>query len=154
MTFNTFRGAVLALALLAPAAAMAADEHFLKGDVAAAGHDVVAYHTMGKPVPGDAAYTATYQGVTWKFSSAANRDLFAAEPAKYAPAYGGWCAVGAAKGKKIAIDPAYFAVVDGQLYLNSSQGAHENVFLKDVPGTIAKGESNWKRIFATEAGNL
>ena len=59
-----------------------------------------------------------------------------------------------AKGKKIEINPAFFAVVDGQLYLNSSQAAHENVFLQDVPGTISKGEGNWKRIFATEAGNL
>lgn len=154
MSLNAFRSAALALALLAPAAAMAADEHFLTGEVAAAGHDVVAYHTMSKPVPGDAAYSATYQGVTWHFSSAENRDLFTADPAKYAPAYGGWCSVGAAKGKKIAIDPAFFAVVDGQLYLNSSQAAHENVFLQDVPGTISKGEGNWKRIFATEAGNL
>jgi YHS domain-containing protein len=151
---RALRGAAFALALFAPAAALAADEHFLADGIAARGHDVVAYHTMGKPTPGDAAFSATYQGVTWLFASAEHRDLFAAEPGRYAPAYGGWCSVGAAKGKKIAIDPQFFAVVDGQLYLNSSQGAHENVFLQDTAGTIAKGERNWKVIFATEADQL
>lgn len=151
---SKLRIAALSLALVLPFAAHAADEHYVTDGAAIGGYDVVAYHTVGKPTKGDAAYTSTYQGVTWNFSSAENRDLFAAEPAKYAPAYGGWCSVGAAKGKKITIDPNYFAVVDGQLYLNSSQAAHEKVFLPDVPGTIAKGERNWKVIFATEADKL
>lgn len=150
----TLRVAAMAMALALPFAAHAADEHFIADGAAIGGYDAVAYHTMGKPTKGDAQFTATYQGVTWNFSSAENRDLFAAEPAKYAPAYGGWCSVGAAKGKKIKVDPNFFAVVDGQLYLNSSQGAHENVFLKDTAGTISKGEGNWKTIFATEASKL
>jgi YHS domain-containing protein len=150
----TLRIAALSVALALPFAAHAADEHYLVDGAAIGGYDVVAYHTAGKPAKGDAQFTSIYQGVKWKFSSAENRDLFAAEPAKFAPAYGGWCSVGAAKGKKINIDPALFAVVDGQLYLNSSKGAHENVFLKDVPGTISKGEQNWKVIFATEADKL
>ena len=150
----TLRIAALSVALALPFAAHAADEHYIVDGAAIAGYDAVAYHTAGKPTKGDAMFTATYQGVTWKFASAENRDLFAAEPAKFAPAYGGWCSVGAAKGKKINIDPAFFAVVDGQLYLNSSKGAHENVFLTDVPGTISKGEQNWKTIFATEADKL
>lgn len=150
----TLRLAAVAMAIALPFAAQAADEHFIADGAAIGGYDVVAYHTAGKPTKGDANYTATYQGVTWNFASAENRDLFAADPAKYAPAYGGWCSVGAAKGKKINIDPNFFAVVDGQLYLNSSKAAHENVFLPDVPGTIGKGEAQWKVIFATEADKL
>lgn len=153
MTF-TLRIAALSLALALPFAAHAADEHFITDGAAIGGYDVVAYHTMGKPTKGDAMFTATYQGVTWKFATAENRDLFAAAPATYAPAFGGWCSVGAAKGKKIATKPEFFAVVDGLLYLNSSEGAHNNVFLPDVPGTIMKGERNWKVIFATEASAL
>ncbi len=150
----TLRIAALSVALALPFAANAADEHYVANGVAIAGYDAVAFHTAGKPTKGDANFTATYQGVEWQFASAENRDKFAAEPAKFAPAYGGWCAVGASKGKKIKIDPAFFAVVDGQLFLNSSKGAHENVFLTDVPGVISKGEKNWKVMFATEADKL
>lgn len=143
----------LILALAAPMA-HAADEHFLADGAAVGGYDVVAYHTQNGPALGSDAFTATYQGVEWRFASAANRDLFAADPAKYAPAYGGWCSAGASKGKKVPTQPELFAIVDGQLYLNSSPAAHEGLFLKDTAGVIAKGESNWKRIFATEANNL
>ena len=146
---------VFALAMpLLPSLADAADEHYVKDGVAVSGIDVVAYHTLGKPTAGSAQYTAQYQGATWHFASAAHRDLFAAAPAKYAPAYGGWCSAGASKGKKVAIKPEYWAIVDGQLYLNSSDAAHTKLFLSDTAGTIRKGESNWKTIYATEAAKL
>ncbi len=149
------RLAVAALLSALPlAVASAADEHYLKDGGAAGGVDVVAYHTVGQPTPGSAQFTADYQGQTWKFATAANRDLFAADPAKYAPAYGGWCSAGASKGKKVATMPQYWAIVDGRLYLNSSEGAHKNLFLADTAGTIRKGESNWKVIYATPADKL
>lgn len=145
----------LALALpFVPGLSSAADEHYVKDGIAIAGLDVVAYHTVGKPTPGTAQFTAQYQGATWQFSSAAHRDLFAANPAKYAPAYGGWCSAGASKGKKVATKPEFWAIVDGQLYLNSSDAAHNKLFLGDTLGTIRKGESNWKTIYATEAAKL
>ena len=149
------RAAIVAVAMLLPVgAAFAVEEHFLKDGAAASGHDVVAYHTVGKPTPGSANFKAEYQGVTWHFASAANRDLFAANPAKYAPAYGGWCSAGASKGKKVATQPQFFAVVDGQLYLNSTEGAHKDLFLKDTATVIGKGEKNWKVIYATPAAKL
>ena len=135
-------------------AAMAADEHYIKDGAAIGGYDTVAFHTDAKPVPGNAQFTAEYQGATWQFASAAHRDLFVANPAKYAPAYGGWCSAGASKGKKVATKPEYWAVVDGQLYLNSSDAAHNKLFLGDTAGTIRKGESNWKTIYATQASKL
>ncbi|QYK42628.1 MAG: YHS domain-containing protein [Paracoccaceae bacterium] len=151
---TTARRLVLSLVLLAPVSAMAADEHYLADGVAIGGYDAVAYHTAGMPTKGDAMFTATYQGAAWNFASAENRDMFIADPAKYAPAYGGWCSAGASKGKKVPTRPEFFAIVDGQLYLNSSEAAHFNLFLKDTAGTISKGEGNWKRIFATEADRL
>ncbi|AZL58574.1 YHS domain-containing protein [Tabrizicola piscis] len=150
----TLRMTAILLGLATPMAAFAEDEHFLTEGTAANGYDVVAYHTVGAPTPGDAAYTADYQGVTWSFASAENRDMFAADPAKYAPAYGGWCSAGASKGKKVPTLPEFFAIVDGQLYLNSSEKAHKDLFLKDTATVIDKGESNWKRIYATEADKL
>jgi YHS domain-containing protein len=147
--------AVITLALGASMTpALAADEHFLKDGVAIGGTDPVAYFTMGKPTKGSKEFTAEYQGETWHFASAANRDLFVAEPAKYAPAYGGWCSAGASKGKKVAINPEFWAIVDGQLYLNSSEAAHKSLFLADTQTVIRKGEMNWKRIFATPADKL
>lgn len=154
---NLVRGFALAVcvAVLPMGAAMAADEHYIKDGAAIGGYDTVAFHTDAKPVPGNAQFTAEYQGATWQFASAAHRDLFVANPAKYAPAYGGWCSAGASKGKKVATKPdRFWAVVDGQLYLNSSESAHTTRFLADTRGVIRKGESNWKVIYATPADKL
>ena len=144
----------VSLACLHPfGAALALEEHYTKDGVALGGIDVMSYHTAGKPMQGSSEFTAQYQGVTWHFASAANRDRFAATPAQYAPAYGGWCSAGASKGKKVATKPEFWKIVDGQLYLNSSDGA-QRLFVNDTPGVIRKGESNWKVIYATEAGKL
>ena len=97
---------------------------------------------------------ATYQGATWQFASAENLEMFMADPAKFAPAYGGWCSAGASKGKKVPTQPDLFAIVDGQLYLNSSPAAHNDLFLADTETVIRKGEANWKTIFATSREDL
>jgi YHS domain-containing protein len=120
----------ISLACLGPfGTALALEEHYTKDGVALGGTDVVSYHSAGKPMQGSSQFTARYQGVTWYFSSAANRDRFAATPAQYAPAYGGWCSAGASKGKKVATKPEFWKIVDGQLYLNSSDGA-QKLFLR------------------------
>ena len=129
--------------------ALAVDEHFIDDAAVVGGYDVVAYHTAGKPTKGSADFSATYQGATWHFASAENQALFKADPAKYAPAYGGWCSAGASKGKKVPTKPDLWAIVDGQLYLNSSPAAHNDLFLADTETVIRKGETNWKTIFAT-----
>jgi YHS domain-containing protein len=146
--------AALFIASTLPFAAFASDEHYLVDGVAIGGFDPVAYHTVGAPTPGSADFTAVYQGATWQFASAENRDLFVATPAQYAPAYGGWCSAGASKGKKVPTRADLWAIVDGQLYLNSSDAAHNDLFLADTETVIDKGEGNWSRIFATEADKL
>lgn len=129
--------------------AFALDEHFVDGAAVVGGYDVVAYHTVGAPTQGSSEFSAEYQGATWFFSSAENQALFEANPAQYAPAYGGWCSAGVSKGKKVPTLPDLWAIVDGQLYLNSSPAAHNNLFLADTDAVISKGEDNWKVIFAT-----
>lgn len=146
--------AATAFAALSAAPALAVDEHYIAGDAVVGGYDVVAYHTVGAPTMGSADYSAMYQGATWYFSSAENLEMFNAEPAKFAPAYGGWCSAGASKGKKVPTLPDLWAIVDGQLYLNSSPAAHNKLFLADTDTVIRKGEGNWKTIFATPAGDL
>lgn len=145
----------VALAVVLPMSPVrAADEHFIMEGAAIGGYDTVAYHTIGQPTKGKSEFKADYQGVPWHFASAANRDLFVASPAKYAPAYGGWCSAGASKGKKVAIKPEFWKIVDGQLYLNSTEAAHTKLFLADTSTVIRKGEMNWKVIFATKADKL
>ena len=134
---------------LSASVALAVDEHYIDGDAVVGGYDVVAYHTVGEPTQGSADFSAEYQGATWHFASAENREMFTADPAKYAPAYGGWCSAGASKGKKVPTLPDLWAIVDGQLHLNSSPAAHNDLFLADTETVIRKGETNWKTIFAT-----
>lgn len=109
------------------------------------GYDAVAYFTKGAPVLGSEQFSARYEGSTYLFASAANRDAFRADPARYAPQFGGFCAMGAALGKKLDVDPSQFKVVDGKLYLN----VNADVFKKwsaDIPGNIAQANTNWPGI--------
>src|SRR5262245_53675234 len=71
--------------------ASAASSSINKGSdgVALKGYDPVAYFTQGKPILGTKDFQHEWQGAKWWFSTAANRDLFAADPGKYAPQYGG-----------------------------------------------------------------
>ncbi len=136
--------------------AHAADEFFLSNpekNIAISGYDAVAYHTVGAPTKGSAEFKHEYDGVTWKFSSAENLAAFQADPAKYAPAYGGWCAVGTGKAKKVPTQPHLFKIVDGQLYLNSSEGAHD-LFLSNEAERISLAEGNWPEIMSTPASDL
>jgi len=149
--------AVAALAaFVSVGAAHAADEFYIadaEKNIAINGYDPVAYHKAGAPTKGKADFKAEYNDVIWKFSSAENKAAFEADPAKFAPAYGGWCTVGASKGKKIATQPHLFKIVDGQLYLNSSDGAH-NLFLENESGTIDTADKKWSKIESTPASDL
>lgn len=114
-------------------------------DVILAGHDAVAYFTEGRPVPGSAEYTATYQGAIYRFASAENRDRFRADPAKYAPVYGGYCALGTSFGKKFQVDGKAFEIVDGKLYVNKNLQVYQT-WKKDIPGNIVKADRHWPKI--------
>lgn len=114
------------------------------------GYDPVAYFTEGAPVKGKPAFAATHDGVTYRFASAEHRQQFQAEPAKYLPQYGGYCAMGVAMGKKLPIDAEAFRVVDGKLYLNVNKSVQRD-WLKDVPGNIAKADAAWPALKSTPA---
>ncbi len=166
--FRSFRplglGAALAIALTGaigalPQTAFALDQNSTAtinveaGAVILHGYDPVAYFTAGKPMKGEAKYRATYQGAVYHFASKANRAKFLANPAHYAPQYGGFCAMGVALGKKLDVDPMVFKVVDGRLYLN----VNADVFKKwsqDIPGNIRRAEENWPAIRDTAPSAL
>lgn len=87
-------------------------------DTAINGYDSVAYFTVGKPVVGQDSLAYEWMGAKWKFASQANLDLFKANPERYAPQYGGYCAYGVAEGALVKVEPDQFTVRDGKLYLN------------------------------------
>jgi YHS domain-containing protein len=106
------------------------------------GYDSVAYFTENKPVPGLDAYTYSWMGAKWKFSSQKNLDLFKATPEKYAPQYGGYCAYGVAKDNLVKIDPAAFSVIDGKLYLNYDKGVQKK-WAADTTGYIKAADAKF-----------
>lgn len=138
--------AVLLLVLALPAAAV--DEVFQTDDGAIRGYDPVAYHVENRPVKGRAEFSHHWNGARWRFASAANRDLFAADPARYAPQYGGYCAFGTSRGYKVSTDPAAFAIVDGKLYLNYNKPV-QTTWNRDRPGYIATADRNWVELAPT-----
>jgi YHS domain-containing protein len=136
--------AVLVLAtLIAPRvrAEEASDVNQIDG-IALHGFDPVAYFTQNKAVKGDAQLTAVYQGVTYEFVSKEDQAAFQANPQKYVPQYGGFCAFAVSKGAKADIDPHEFAINDDKLYVNNS-GRAQKLFVEDIKGNIEKADHNW-----------
>jgi YHS domain-containing protein len=122
-----------------------AGEFFEKEGAAIRGHDPVAYFKEGRPVKGLAEHRFEHKGSVFLFASKANRDAFAAEPERYAPQYGGFCAFGMASGYKAAIDPAAFTVQGGKLYLNYNRDVQKQ-WSADVPGFVANADRNWPAV--------
>ncbi len=137
-----------ALAAVPFAGAAAADREIYTGilsDTAVGGYDPVAYFTEGRPVPGSRRHTTTWKGATWRFASASNLALFTAEPARYAPSYGGHCSWAAAQGYTAKGDPQNWKIVDGRLFLNYDASIHRK-WQADIPGFIATADRNWPGI--------
>lgn len=109
------------------------------------GHDPVAYFTDSKPTVGKDEFTAEHEGAKYRFASAANRDKFVADPAKFAPQYGGYCAFGAAMARKFPGDPNAWHIADNKLYLNLNKDVQSS-WLKDTDGFIRGADNNWPLI--------
>lgn len=109
------------------------------------GYDPVAYFTEGKPVRGNGYHVTEYEGVTYAFAYEDHKEMFEANPRKYAPAYGGYCAYGVAVGKKFVADPEVWKIVHGTLYVNLDRKIQQK-WEQDVPGNIRKANRNWTEI--------
>jgi YHS domain-containing protein len=145
-----FFASLLALILAAAAAApaRAAQDPVYTGtfsDLAVSGYDPVAYFSEGRPVEGSADYSYTWNGAVWRFASQANRDAFTADPARYAPQFGGYCAWAVSQGYTASADPRAWRVVDGKLYLNYDVNV-QRTWEQDVAGHIAEAEGNWPKV--------
>lgn len=149
------RRQVLGLALagasffaICPAMAQSSTAKIFTGLVpgtAVGGYDSVAYFTQGEAVKGNPNITLDYSGATWRFSSAANKDMFAANPEKYAPQYGGHCAFAAAKGYLAKGDPEVWHIENGKLYLNFDRNV-QTMWFQDIPGFIEAANARWPKL--------
>ena len=109
------------------------------------GFDSVAYFTESKAIQGRSRFSYEYGGATWHFASAANRDLFAHNPQRYAPQYGGYCAYAVSQGALADGDPRLWKVVNGKLYLNLNKRI-QRTWKADITGYITKADNNWPKV--------
>ncbi|KJS03547.1 MAG: hypothetical protein VR65_00890 [Desulfobulbaceae bacterium BRH_c16a] len=113
-------------------------------DIAIRGYDPVAYFKAGEAKKGDPSHSFSWHNLTWHFQNEAHRQLFQANPEKYAPQYDGYCAWAMTEARKAETDPEVWKVVDGKLYLNCSMAAYEK-WSRDIPGNIRKADENWAK---------
>ncbi len=158
--------AISVFACLFAAPAFAGEQFVDRDGHANFGYDVVAYHTQNAAVEGSQAHTATHNGATFLFASAEHRDLFVANPARYAPAYDGHCAYALTLYKKLVVDPEAFVVIDpetrapvgadydpqtdaGVLYINYSPSVNRQ-FRQGLPSVIDDADYAWTECLETQ----
>jgi len=110
--------------------------------LAISGYDPVAYFTEQRPVWGNSKFTHQWQNVTWQFDSETNKKLFIANPEKYAPQYGGYCAYAAAKGSVVPSDPKSWSINNGKLYLNYSPAIQQR-WSNNINGYTTRADKKW-----------
>ena len=118
-----------------------------KSGLAIQGYDPVAFFTEGKPVKGKPELGLRHNGALYNFATKEHRAAFKAEPAKYEPAFGGYCAYGVSRAKLIEIDVEAFQIVEGRLLLQYSKGVRTD-FNKDTKGNLTKADGNWPVLVA------
>lgn len=123
--------------------------YFAPDGIVLGGYDPVAYFTEGRPVKGRSDLAIVHDGAEFWFASPGNRDLFEADPARYVPRYGGFCAYGLSEGHKATTEPDAFTVYDGKLYLNYNREVR-TLWSEDRKGRIARADANWPRVRAEQ----
>jgi hypothetical protein len=142
-----FFGASLALSSVLPATA-AAQVNDNGTAHAIGGYDPVAYFTDHRAVRGSEEHAFSWQGARWLFASEAHRALFAASPARYAPAYGGYCAYAVSQGRTARIDPEAWSIVGGRLFLNYSLAIRQQ-WSGDRDRYIRDADARWPEVRRT-----
>ena len=145
MLRKLFATAFTFLLFAAPALAIEAKAVNNVENVALKGFDPVAYFTDGKPRKGNPGITSKFQGVTYEFVNKDHKAQFDKEPAKYIPAYNGFCAFGVTEGLKIDIDPHAYAIDDGKLNVFFSEDARD-AFQNDLAKKSKEAEEKWPAV--------
>ena len=116
-----------------------------KSGVGIKGYDPVAYFTDNQPIKGSAQFQSDSNGVTYYFASARSKAVFDANPGKYEPQFGGFCAWAVSQGYTAPIDPNAFQVVNGRVLLQYSLSVRKQ-FSQDTEGNLRKADANWPAI--------
>lgn len=109
------------------------------------GYDPVAYFTEGKPVKGDPMYSHDFDDGRYYFANARHRDMFAGDPDRYAPQFGGYCTGSMSRNVTNEADPESFVVQDGKLYFFGDK-KFKPMAEKDssfIPTRIPNATKNW-----------
>ena len=125
-------------------------EFNLNKTVALSGYDPVAYFKQNAAVEGKKEIAATVEGITYYFSTSANKDAFLKVPSFYEPQYGGWCAYAmGSSGEKVEVDPKTFKIIDNKLYLfyNAYFNNTLKSWNKDESNLKSKADMNWKKYY-------
>jgi hypothetical protein len=133
----------------APSQALHTRFNTLGMGVALGGFDPVSYFPEGgnQPAKGFIKRDFEYGGVTYRFASDANRDLFRANPDKYVPAYNGWCAWAIAElNAKVDVEPTAYEIHEGKLYVfyDHADLNTRELWLKDPQDMVTRANSNWQ----------
>ena len=105
-------------------------------------YDTVAYFTENRPMKGSPEFVYSWREAKWYFAKAEHRDLFAADPVRYAPQFGGFCANGMSVGMVVAADPEAWTIVDGKLYIKFNEGARDR-WRQDKAQKIERANKIW-----------
>jgi YHS domain-containing protein len=150
------RKILIAVALAASAFSLAATPAYadqapvytgILSRVAVSGYDPVAYFTDGQPVRGSTEFRITHQGYEYRFASAEHLATFRANPSRYVPQYGGYCAWAVAQGYTASGNPNNWRIVDGRLYLNYNAEIQTR-WEGDIPGHIRSANGNWPSVLS------
>lgn len=136
------------LSLLFSASAFAAKDPVytsLFSSTALSGYDAVSYFTSGEPTKGSKKFKHEWNGATWHFATADNRDLFVADPERYAPQYGGYCAWAVSQGYTASGDPTVWKIVDDKLYVNYNDEVGAT-WRADPAKFIKLANENWPNV--------
>jgi len=136
---------IVSILLIASLAYAGYDTETDKNGIILNGYDAVAYVTVSKALEGNPEITAEHNEAIYQFVSEENRDLFVADPEKYVPQYGGYCAFAMARGKKVAVNGEAFHVKDGKTYVNANLRIYKK-WKKDIPGNIEKADKKWPEL--------
>ena len=153
MLSNFIRSAFAVFALVVSAHALADDpiETGTFNNKAIYGYDTVAYFTQDKAVKGSEDFMTMWRGAEWYFSSQEHLDIFTADPEKFAPQYGGYCAYAMSDGRLVGVDEEAFTILDGKLYLNYSKSVMKE-WRTNTTQFIAEGDDWYPKLVDLPAG--
>lgn len=117
------------------------------------GYDPISYLEKSGPKEGRKEHSFVYRGITYRFANAENKAKFEAEPAKFEPPYGGWCAWAVIDGDKVEIDPMNYEVIDGRVYLfykgwlgNAKNKWDAKLKAEGSKKTVTAADTGWKKL--------